>query len=95
MNRFPDLPASPSRRRFLRLHSGTPIARIGSNCLALRRVECRVCFEHCPHGAIELRVAAQAPARPVIIAGRCTRCGDCVATCPTGSIHIRTTEVNV
>lgn len=63
-------------------------ASIGDSCLSLNRVECRVCGEICPTGAIRFRVAIGGIAQPVFDAQSCTGCGGCYAPCPVSAITI-------
>lgn len=59
---------------------------IRDTCLAQRRVECRVCGDMCPHGAIRFRPELGGIARPQPDTAACTGCGACVAPCPVGAI---------
>jgi ferredoxin-type protein NapF len=63
-------------------------ARIGEHCLAVQRVECRVCGEQCAAGAIKFRPQAGGIALPLLESANCTGCGACVATCPTRAIGV-------
>ena len=63
-------------------------AKIGEHCLALQRVECRVCGEQCPANAIKFRPQAGGVAVPLLATAHCTGCGACVAPCPTQAIRI-------
>lgn len=63
-------------------------ARIAPHCLPERGVECRVCGESCPTGAIRFRPRAGGPARPGLDPARCTGCGACLAPCPVRAIDI-------
>lgn len=67
----------------------TSSARIGADCLARRRVECRVCGEACGVGAIRFRPSRGGVSQPESDAARCTGCGDCVAVCPAGAVSIQ------
>lgn len=60
--------------------------RIGADCLALRRVECRVCGEACAIGAVRFLPRRGGVATPDLDASVCTGCGACVAPCPAGAI---------
>ncbi len=64
-------------------------AAIGADCLALRKVECRVCGEMCDLGAIRFRPGEGGIAQPIVSVADCTGCGQCVATCPTRSIQMK------
>jgi ferredoxin-type protein NapF len=63
-------------------------ARIEPGCLALQRVECRVCGESCPAAAIRFVLAPRRVAQPMIVAERCTGCGACASLCPAAAIRI-------
>lgn len=79
--------AGPARA-LLESQSGWPVARIGPACLAVQRIECRVCSEHCKVGAIRFRLAVGQAANPSIDAASCTACGACALACPAGAIEI-------
>lgn len=93
---------NPSRRAFLRgkisdLPPNVPtdaqspkLAHIGTQCLAQRRVECRVCGENCPHSAIRFKPVLGGVSQPTVLAEVCTGCGECVAPCPAAAIAIKT-----
>lgn len=63
-------------------------ASIGESCLSRNSVECRVCGETCPTGAIRFRVAIGGVAQPVFDPQSCTGCGGCYAPCPVGAITV-------
>lgn len=63
-------------------------AAIDDRCLARQGVECRVCGERCPEGAIRFQPCLGGIARPETIADRCTGCGACFAPCPTRAIAL-------
>lgn len=65
------------------------VAAIGDDCLAARGVECRVCGESCPQGAIRFRPRLGGVARPALDAAACTACGACIGPCPTRAIDTR------
>lgn len=63
-------------------------ARIAESCLAMRGVECRVCGENCPTGAIRFRPRRGGVALPELTLDACNGCGACFAPCPTRSIAL-------
>lgn len=63
-------------------------ARIGDACIAAAGVECRVCGESCPVGAIRFRPQLGGVSRPQLDVQTCTGCGACFAPCPTRAIAI-------
>lgn len=65
------------------------VAVIGAGCLAVRGVECRVCGESCPEGAIRFRPRLGSVAHPELDAAACTACGACIGPCPTRAIDTR------
>lgn len=65
------------------------VAAIGADCLAERGVECRVCGEACPAGAIRFRLQRGGVAHPVLDASCCTGCGACIGPCPTRAIAMQ------
>lgn len=60
--------------------------RIGETCLAEAGVECRICGENCPTGAIRFRPRLGSVAQPQLDTAACTGCGACFAPCPTRAI---------
>ena len=64
-------------------------AAIGEACLAERGIECRVCGESCPTGAIRFRLQAGGVAQPALDVAACTGCGACYAPCPTRAIALQ------
>ncbi|MGQ9365531.1 ferredoxin-type protein NapF [Azospirillum sp. ST 5-10] len=66
-------------------------AAVGPRCLAVASVECRVCGEHCPAGAIRFRPLGRGRWLPDIDGAACTGCGACVGPCPTGAVALRPT----
>ena len=65
------------------------VAAIGADCLAVRGVECRVCGEACPEGAIRFRLQLGGVAQPVLDTGGCTGCGACIGPCPARAITMQ------
>jgi len=65
-------------------------ADIGNQCLAARRIECRVCGEVCDAGAIRFRPTLRGVALPEMNPDTCTGCGQCVPICPTRAIQMKT-----
>ena len=63
-------------------------ARIGEACLAERQVECRICGEACPSGAIRFRPRLGGIAQPGLDEAACNGCGACLAPCPTRAISL-------
>jgi ferredoxin-type protein NapF len=64
-------------------------AEIGTACLALNQVECRVCGERCATRAIRFRLQAGGVATPLLDPDACNGCGACVAGCPASAISLR------
>jgi ferredoxin-type protein NapF len=69
-------------------------ANISDDCLAYKKVECRVCGEVCGEAAIVFRPALGGPAKPQLVVERCTGCGACVAPCPVSAISVTGTRAN-
>ena len=63
-------------------------AVIDGRCLAVRRVECRVCAEICDVRAIRMVPEPGGVALAEVSPHQCTGCGECVAPCPTGAIRM-------
>jgi len=72
---------------------GAGPAVIGPACLALNRVVCRSCAEHCAPHAIHFRLAPGGIAVPLVRAERCDGCGACLTACPVAAIALQTPEV--
>jgi ferredoxin len=91
-----------SRRAFLRgdwnaspeapSDATTGLAVIGPACLALNRVVCRSCAEHCEPHAIHFRLAPGGIAVPLVRAERCDGCAACLAVCPVSAIVLQAPE---
>lgn len=64
-------------------------AIIGLNCLAQKKVECRVCGEVCDATAIRFTPTLGGISPPVLDVARCIGCGACVAPCPTQAIVMK------
>ena len=62
--------------------------QIGAQCLALQRVECRICGDACAPRAIRFRPAPGGIAQMQLDLAACTACGDCVAVCPVGAARV-------
>lgn len=63
-------------------------ARIGSGCLSLRGVSCRICEDGCDAAAIRFRPALGGCATPRIDPLSCTGCGECISLCPEAAITL-------
>ena len=63
-------------------------AVIDGRCLAVRRVECRVCAEICDVRAIRMVPEPGGVALAEVSPHQCTGCGECVSPCPTGAIRM-------
>jgi ferredoxin-type protein NapF len=68
------------------------VARIEASCLSFRGVECRMCGDHCPAGAIIFQPLVGGRRLPAVIEADCTGCGACVAPCPVQAV--KTTPAN-
>jgi ferredoxin-type protein NapF len=62
--------------------------RVAANCLALARVECRVCGDACDARAIRFRPALAGASQMQLDAAACTACGACVGVCPVGALTV-------
>jgi ferredoxin-type protein NapF len=63
-------------------------AAIGEDCLALQRVECRVCGECCDYAAIRFVPRRGGVSVPVIDSAACSGCGTCAGRCPAATIAL-------
>ena len=63
-------------------------AKIGPACLAESGVECRICGENCPTGAIRFRPRLGGVALPQLDVDACSGCGACFAPCPVRAIVV-------
>lgn len=61
-------------------------ARIGAGCLSYTGIDCRMCGDHCDHGAIRFRPLGRGRWLPIIEEGGCTGCGDCAGVCPVKAV---------
>lgn len=64
-------------------------ARIGSGCLAVQGVVCRLCEEQCEPRAIRFRLALGGYALPEVDGEACSGCGACVSHCPAQAIEMK------
>ncbi len=74
-------------------HADEPVT-IGPECLALNRVVCRSCAEHCHAHAIHFRLAPGGIAIPLLRPERCDGCGACIPVCPTSAITLQAMTVS-
>ncbi|WP_035692134.1 ferredoxin-type protein NapF [Azospirillum halopraeferens] len=72
----------------------TLVADVGARCIALSAVECRICGEHCPAGAIRFRPLGGGRRLPEVDAAACTGCGACAGPCPAGVITLRSNDLS-
>jgi ferredoxin-type protein NapF len=63
-------------------------ARIETDCLAHRGVECRACGERCDTRAIVFRPRVGGVAEPRLETELCNGCGECFAVCPVRAVRI-------
>jgi ferredoxin-type protein NapF len=61
-------------------------AEIGSSCLSIQAIACRLCEEHCEPRAIRFHPALGGRVLPSIAAETCTACGACAHVCPAHAI---------
>ncbi|MCL1961258.1 MAG: ferredoxin-type protein NapF [Desulfovibrionaceae bacterium] len=61
-------------------------AQVAPHCLALNKVECRICADACDARAIRFKPAPGGISRMQLDPAACTACGDCVSVCPAGAI---------
>ncbi len=59
--------------------------QIGPQCLALQKVECRMCADACEPRAIRFQPALGGISQMVLNLAACTACGECVGVCPVGA----------
>lgn len=57
-------------------------------CLTQYRIECRVCQDSCPTGAIRFRLQMGGVAQPLVNMDTCNGCGACLKNCPVNAIKI-------
>ena len=62
--------------------------QIGEGCIAAQGVECRVCGEACPVGAIRFRPRPGGVALPETDLQACNGCGACFAPCPVQAVKV-------
>jgi ferredoxin-type protein NapF len=63
--------------------------RIAPHCLALQKVECRICADACAPRAIRFRPAPGGISQMQMDLAACTACGECVAVCPVGAASVQ------
>ena len=61
-------------------------ARIAPHCLALNKVECRICADACDARAIRFKPAPGGISQIQLDPAACTACGECVGVCPAGAL---------
>lgn len=66
----------------------TLFAVIGTTCLSVQGVTCRVCGEQCDAGAISFEFKPGGLATPIINTPLCTGCGACVSPCPVQAVSM-------
>jgi ferredoxin-type protein NapF len=62
--------------------------RIAPHCLALGKVECRVCADACQPRAIRFHPAPGGISRMQLDLAACTACGECAGACPVGAAAV-------
>ena len=62
--------------------------RIAEHCLALKKVECRICADACAPRAIRFTPAPGGISQMRLDLAACTACGECVAVCPVGAASV-------
>ncbi len=65
------------------------VAEIGSSCLSIQGIACRLCEEHCETHAIRFHPALGGRSLPAIAAEACTACGACAHVCPTQAVSFQ------
>lgn len=60
--------------------------RVAPHCLALGRVECRVCADACDVRAIRFRPTPGGISQMQLDPAACTACGQCLGVCPAGAL---------
>ena len=60
---------------------------IADSCLAVRKVECRVCGEACDVSAIRFRPRIGGVPLPEVDNTACNGCGACIAPCPVSAVQ--------
>ena len=63
--------------------------QIAPHCLALQKVECRICADACAPRAIRFAPAPGGIRQMRLDGAACTACGECVAVCPVGAAKVQ------
>ncbi len=64
------------------------VASVGSACIGMQGVACRLCEDACLTDAIRFRPRLGGSCTPVIDAAACNGCGACADPCPADAIKI-------
>lgn len=63
---------------------------IDARCLALNKVECRICADACDARALRFVPAIGGITSLQVLSDHCTGCGECAPVCPVGAITLAT-----